>query len=358
MLPALGIGLMSGSSADGVTAALARFSEKGVRVLRYQTLPYRRALRERVLGASELQATELSRLNFELGAAFADAARAVMRGARPGFIGSHGQTIWHGPDDKPAHTFQLGEPAVIAERTGLPVVADFRPRDIASGGQGAPLVPAFDEWLFAKGPLRALVNIGGIANVTVVGEGRLREAYDTGPGNCLMDLAVRLATRGRRSYDEDGRLAAAGWADFHALKRMLGDPYFKRRAPKSLERTRFGEAFLRRHLGRPIKPLPELLSTLAWLTATTVADACRKRRVREIVVSGGGALNPSLLAMIADLSRPVPVRPSDDFGIPVMAKEAACFAWLAWRALSGKPNNAPRATGARGPRILGKVVPA
>ncbi|MDE2038864.1 MAG: anhydro-N-acetylmuramic acid kinase [Elusimicrobia bacterium] len=356
----LAVGLMSGTSADGVTAALVRFSGRSVTVLRLATRAYRPALKRLVLGAARLTTPELSRLNVALGEAFAEAARALIGRERPEVVGSHGQTVWHGPSARPPNTLQLGEPAVIAERTGLPVVADFRSRDMAAGGQGAPLVPAFDEFLFAEGPLRAVQNIGGIGNVSIVGEGRLRAAFDTGPGNGLMDLAVRLASGGRLAMDEDGRLAARGQADRRLIARLMRHPYFKRKGPKSLDRDDFGEEFLKKHfgtLGR--RGLEDVLATLNEFTARTIVAALpQAERCRELVVSGGGALNPELMRNLRRLAAPRRVTTSRAYGLPVMAKEAACFAWLALRAVRGLPNNCPRATGSRGPRILGKIVPA
>lgn len=362
MKSGLAVGLMSGTSADGVTAALVRVGPSAVRVLRQRTFPYSAALKARVLKGPALTAPELSRLNFELGEAFAAAARGVLLGARARVIGSHGQTVWHGPDDSPANTLQLAEPAVIAERTGVTVVADFRPRDMAAGGQGAPLVPAFDLFLYGKGPLKAVLNLGGIANVSLVGGGRLHAALDTGPANALMDEAMRRATGGRREYDAGGRLAAKGRVDHAALRRMLRAPYFLRPAPKSLDRTSFGPDFLARHLPRPTRRnLPDLLATLAELTAVSVWLGVIENApgpVSELLVSGGGARNAHLMRRLSALFAPARVRTTAAVGMPVMAKEAACFAWLAARALQGRPSNAPVATGAAGPRVLGQIVPA
>lgn len=362
--PALVVGLMSGTSADGVTAVLLEISPAGARVLREETTPYPSKLRAKVLNAFELRAPELSRLNMELGGVFAGAATRILRKAPRSVrvIGSHGQTIWHGPRDNPPHTLQLGEPAVIAERTGLPVVADFRPRDIAAGGQGAPLVPAFEEFLFASGPMRLLQNIGGIANVSAAGKGRVWTAFDTGPGNCLMDLAVGLATKGRQSMDKNGVLAGRGRPDATKVERLLKAPFFAKAPPKSLERQEFGEAFLRAHFPTPTASrLPDLLATLSWFTARSIADAYHRFvfprwKPHDVIVSGGGAKNSVLMRHLKGLLGPLPVRVSDEAGLPAMAKEAACFAWMAWRALNGKTNNCPRATGARGRRILGKIT--
>lgn len=355
---------MSGTSADGVTAALVEFKGRRVRVLRCQTIPYAPFLRAKVLRAGTLTTPELSRLNVELGEAFAHAALKIMpRSPRISVIGSHGQTVWHGPDDAPPNTFQLGEPSVIAERTGVPVVADFRPRDMAAGGQGAPLMPAFDEFLFSRGPLRAIQNIGGIGNVSFVGQGKLWSAFDTGPGNGLMDLAVRLATGGRAAMDKDGRLASRGKPDLEKVERLLRHPYFQRLPPKSLDKDFFGEAFLRENFA-PVnrRRLPDILATLALLTALSIAQsyqrfAPKKKRLAEVVVSGGGALNPVLMRRLKELLSPVSVVTSEKYALPVMAKEAACFAWLARRAKLGQTNNCPQATGARGRRVLGKIIP-
>ena len=353
---------MSGTSADGITAAVAKFSGKSVKVLRHKTYPYSRALKTEILQAANLTTPELSRLNMKLGEAFAKAALKISASDRVKVIGSHGQTVWHGPEDRPPNTLQLGEPAVIAERAKIPVVADFRPGDMASGGQGAPLVPAFDEFLFAQGPLRAVQNIGGVGNLSLVGEGKLWSAFDTGPGNGLMDLAVRLATQGRHEMDKNGRLARQGRPDLKKLEKLLAQHYFHRLPPKSLDKGFFGENYLRKNFG-PIsgRRLPDILATLSLLTARSIADSCRRfaprgRSISELVISGGGALNLVLMGHLKELLDPIPVVSSEKYGIPVMAKEAVCFAWLAQRALSGKTNNCPQATGAKGRRVLGKLI--
>ncbi len=360
----LAVGLMSGTSADGVTAALVEIGADRVRVRRCATYPYPHRLKRRVLDAPALRAPELSRLNFELGASFAKAALMISRGASPSVVGSHGHTVWHGPNAAPPNTLQIAEPSVIAERTGLPVVADFRPRDMAAGGQGAPLVPAFDLFLFGRGPRRAVVNIGGISNVSLIGHGKLWSAFDAGPGNALMDEAVRRATRGRSEMDRGGRLASLGRVDGAMLRRLLAHPYFSKAPPKSLDRTTFGPALLDRCFPRiDSSNLPGALATLAELTARSLrlgilANAPGGARPAEVLVSGGGALNAHLMRRLSELLSPVPVATTAAHGLPVMAKEAACFAWLASRALDGAVNHCPAATGARGVRALGKIVPA
>ena len=360
----LAVGLMSGTSADGVTAALVELHFDSIQVRRCETYPYASRLKRRVLNALALRAPELSLLNFELGRSFAEAARRISRGARPSVIGSHGQTVWHGPNAVPPNTLQIAEPSVIAELTGIPVVADFRPRDMAAGGQGAPLVPAFDLFLFGRGPRRAVVNIGGISNISLVGNGKLECAFDTGPGNALMDEAVRRATRGRSEMDRGGRLAARGRIDEKVFKRLLLHPYFKKAPPKSLDRTTFGPGLLDKYFPRvDTSNLPGVLATLAELTACSLWFGILENvpggaALAEVVVSGGGALNAHLMGRLSALFGSVPVTTTAAHGVPVMAKEAACFAWLAARALDGKPNHCPAATGARGVRVLGKIVPA
>lgn len=357
MSPRLAVGLMSGTSADGVTAALVAIGAREIRVLRHRTYPYSAALKKRVLEAPGLRVAELSRLNVELGEAFATAALKIAGRSRPSVIGSHGQTVWHGPDATPPNTLQIAEPAVIAERTCVTVVADFRPRDMAAGGQGAPLVPAFDLFLYGRGPLKAVINIGGISNATILGHGKIHAAFDTGPGNVLLDEAVRRATKGRRDFDAGGRIAASGAVDEKLVKRLLSNPYFLKAPPKSLDRSTFGPALLDRIYPRlTAKSLPDALATLCELTARSLWLAVLESSpgpLSGVVVSGGGALNAHLMRRLRALFSPAPV---DVTAIPVMAKEAACFAWLAARALDGKTGNAPAATGARGPRILGKIV--
>jgi anhydro-N-acetylmuramic acid kinase len=319
-------------------------------------------LRRRVLNAAQLPVGELSRLNFELGEVFAKAALAIKGRGQVKVIGSHGQTVWHAPSADPPNTLQLAEPSVIAERTGIAVAADFRVRDMAAGGQGAPLVPAFDLFMFGRGPLIGLQNIGGIGNVSVVGRRRLWAGFDTGPGNALMDEAMTQATSGRLTMDRDGRLARRGKPDERLLRRWLESAYFKQRPPKSLDRSAFAGAFLRRYFGRITqRRLPDILATLNLFTARSIALSYRRfifprYALKKVLVSGGGALNPVLMGNLSRVLAPLPVSTTEHRGMPIMAKEAACFAWMGWQALRRKANNCPEATGARGPRALGKLV--
>ncbi len=361
----LALGLMSGTSGDGVSAALVRFVGRRVEVLAHHTTPYARPLHRQLRQAAMLSAPELSALNMVLGASLARAATTVLRRAHVAasevaVIGSHGHTIYHGPRDAMPSTLQLGEPAVIAERLGIPVIAQFRMRDLAAGGEGAPLVPVLDAWVFGNGPVRALQNLGGIANVTVVGRRLQPLAFDTGPGNALIDLAARAATRGRLRYDPQGRLARRGRLDARAARRLLDLPYFHRRPPKSTGKELFNVDLMRRVFGTRLSRAPlDVLATVTYVTAASIAESYRRFvpvPIREVIVSGGGARNRTLMAHLTELLHPVPVHTSERYGLPVMAKEPAAFAFLAWQALHGRVNHLPHTTGARHTCILGSLT--
>ena len=376
------VGLMSGTSLDGVDAALVSVEGSTVQDIRWEvvgwcTVPYgeerREAIhREIVAGTAEA----LCSLHAELGEWFAEATLEVCRRTgvaadRVDLVGSHGQTLWHRPpgDARRGATLQLGDAATIAERTGIPVVSDFRTRDVAAGGQGAPLVPWVDQVLFSlPGQARALQNIGGIGNVTWVPP---REtggdvlAFDTGPGNALMDAAVELATRGKMTYDREGRLASQGEVDARLLEQLLRHPYFAQLPPKSTGREAFGKPVVDR-LVEVLQPegdqdWMDLVATLTELTARTIAEAYRSwivpRGVAEAVLTGGGARNPVLVARIRELLHPLPVMDGATLGVDPEAKEALAFAVLAWAHVHGIPANAPGATGAAGPRVLGSYTP-
>jgi len=359
----IALGLMSGTSCDGVSAAVARFPGRGrVQLIAHRTDPYPSAVSTLLHHSRDLSTSQLSQINMLLGELFALTALRLLRQARLHprsitVIGSHGHTMYHGPDDRIPSTLQLGEPAVIAERTGIPVVADFRPRDIVAGGQGAPLIPFFDDYCFGGGPPRTLQNIGGIANVTLVGRGLTPIAFDTGPGNGLLDAVVRRATRGRQRFDRDGGLAARGRVDERALRRLLGEPYFHLPPPKSTGPEFFNEQWLRPvWSARSRISLPDRLATLTRLTARSIADSYRRFlpvQPREVIVSGGGCRNRTLMRDLRHALAPTPVRLIDSYGVPAQAKEPAAFALLAWRAWRRQPNHLPSATGASAARILG-----
>jgi len=376
------IGLMSGTSLDGVDAALVEVEGRGtedvrIRVLHALTLPYsdarRGAIHDAILAGT---AEALCGVHAELGEWLAEAALAVCAAASVDVatvdaIGSHGQTVWHRPpaEGRRGATLQLGDPATIAERTGRPVVADFRSRDVAAGGQGAPLVPWTDQLLFSlPDRARALQNLGGIGNVTRVpprGSAEPVFAFDTGPGNALIDAAVEIATGGRHRFDRDGRLAARGRVDAALLEELLRHPYFAAEPPKSTGREEFGRPFVER-LVEATQPegdqdWMDLVATLTELTARTVADAYRRwvlpGGVDEVVLTGGGARNPVLADRIRALLHPLPVLDGAALGIDPDAKEAVAFALLAWAHLRGIPANLPSATGAAGRRVLGSLTP-
>ncbi|HEX8243668.1 MAG TPA: anhydro-N-acetylmuramic acid kinase [Longimicrobium sp.] len=376
------VGLMSGTSLDGIDAALVEVEGTGeddvtARVLRSLTAEYPPARREAIHAAIVAGTAEaLCGLHADLGEWLAEAALRVCAEAgvpaeSVDAVGSHGQTVWHRPPsaDRRGATLQLGDAATIAERTGIAVVSDFRTRDVAAGGQGAPLVPWVDRVLFAaEGRARALQNIGGIGNVTrVPPRGSAEEvfAFDTGPGNALIDAAVELATDGRATFDRDGKLAARGEVDEALLAELLRHPYFAARPPKSTGREEFGRPFVAR-LVEAVQPEGdrdwlELVATLTELTARSIADAYRRwvlpRGVDEAVITGGGARNPTLVARIRALLDPLPVVDGAALGVDPDAKEAVAFALLAWAHLRGMTANVPAATGARGPRVLGSFTP-
>ncbi|HPD14939.1 MAG TPA: anhydro-N-acetylmuramic acid kinase [Planctomycetota bacterium] len=376
--PELVIGLMSGTSYDGIAAALVAVRGAGLatraELRAFETYPYPPAVRRLVAAASAPPTGTVDlvcRANFVLGERFAEAAVRIARRARVALgrvalIGSHGQTIHHLPAASPPSTLQIGEPAVIAERTGVTTVADFRPRDVAAGGQGAPLVPYVDYLLLrhrTRG--RLVLNIGGIANFTHLPPACRPSdvlAFDTGPGNMLLDALVGLLTRGRRTFDRDGALAARGAVSQPLLRRLLRHPYLRREPPKSTGRETFGVPFAERLLRAGGLAPEDLLATVTAFTAASIADAHRRfvaprGRVDEVIASGGGCHNRTLMRRLAETFAPVPVRLSDDFGIPADAKEAMAFAILAHETMAGRPGNLPSATGAARPVVLGKIVP-
>ncbi|MEU6130397.1 anhydro-N-acetylmuramic acid kinase [Saccharopolyspora sp. NPDC047091] len=367
------LGLLSGTSMDGIDVAAAELSTAGdgvaaLRPLGFAEVPYPPALRERLAAAlppAAVDAHEFCVLDTEIGRAFADAARhGIAEFGDADLISSLGQTLYHWVEDGRARgTTQLGQPAWIAEATGLPVIADLRARDIAAGGHGAPLAGVLDAlWLADRpGPVVAL-NIGGIANITVVG-GPEPLAYDTGPGNALLDAAAARVTGGTAASDVDGRLAAAGQVRAELLDRLLADGYYRSEPPKSTGKEHFNAA----HLDEALRGAgfdghepdgPDLLATLTELTAATVADACHRHGAREVVASGGGVRNPALLAALRRrLGTGVDLHVSDDLGLPAAGKEGYLAALLGWLTWNGLPGNVPGTTGADGPRLLGSITP-
>jgi anhydro-N-acetylmuramic acid kinase len=377
---------MSGTSVDGVDVAVVDVRGSGIstrfRVVALGSVPYSMATRQLILSYLNVRNTsvaEISQLNFFIGTLFADAVVKVCRQFQVplstlDLIGSHGQTIYHQAipskfgGRRLASTMQLGEAAVIAERTGIPTVSDFRVRDVAAGGTGAPLVPYVD-YLLLRHPRknRAVLNVGGIANVTLIPRQCPVErliAFDTGPGNMLLDAAASIRSRGTLRFDQDGALAARGRVNSHSLRQLLIDPYYKKRPPKAAGREQFGIEYTRRLLRRmKTMSTADVLATLTEVTARTVTLAIRRfspPRLKwdELIVSGGGARNLFLMSRLEALMPGTRVLSSNEVGIDLDAKEAIAFAILANETWQHHPGNVPSVTGAQRPVILGKITPA
>lgn len=375
------IGLMSGTSHDGIDAVLVdiSFTRKRFHVHQraFQSFPYSRTMRERLLRLSQGTvggAGEVAQVNVLLGELFAKAALKVCRSAQVlpeqvAAIGSHGHTIYHRPRHKPGSSLQIGEPAVIANHTGITTVADFRPADVAIGGEGAPLVPYVHYFLFHQ-PQKSLAvhNIGGIANVTCLPAGKGLEgvlAFDTGPGNVLIDGVVQAMSKGKYLYDKDGRFARVGTVHSQLLAELLRHPYFRRRPPKSTGREEFGAPFIEQflHAASDLRlSQHDQVATATALTAESMAQAyrnfvCPRGPLNEVLLTGGGSLNPVLRDQFAQALPEVKVRTLEEVGFEGQALEALAFAVLAYATLHGMPSNVVGATGARATIVLGKVVP-
>jgi anhydro-N-acetylmuramic acid kinase len=382
------LGLMSGTSADGIDVALARVSGAPPRVkatlLKHVAVKFPSAVRAEILRVAEQQeitAGGVSQLNFRLGALLAEAAAAACKKFRVALrsvdlIGSHGQTIFHQGVPVPylggrvASTLQIGEPAVIAAATGVTTVGDFRPADMALGGQGAPLVPYADFILYRDAKLgRVSLNLGGIANVTAIPAGAAVSkvfAFDTGPANMVIDALVSHFSRGRRKFDEGARLALAGRGIPGLLDELMQDPYLRVAPPKSTGREYYGAEYLKKvlALGKRFRATPEdLIRCVTIVTALSVVDALNrfvvpKMKLQQLIVSGGGARNPLIMGQLAAALPGVEVIPSSRVGVPEEAKEAFAFALLAYESFRGRAGNVFSATGARGPAVLGKICHA
>ena len=348
-------GVMSGTSLDGIDVAVVEIRGQSLETIGYQFTTYSDAVRSAILGVDRPKG--LSHLNFRLGELYARAVlRAVRRYGPVELIGCHGQTIYH---EGGAHTLQIGEAAVVAERTGVPVVSSFRARDIAAGGQGAPLVPYVDYLLF-RHPKRARIalNIGGIANITAIPAGAALEdvvAFDTGPGNMVIDA---LAREMGLPCDRGGKIAASGRVNAALLDELLADPYYRRQPPKSAGREQYGAGFVTR-LKKTGLPMRDLIATATVLTAATVAigvEGIRGGRPTDIIVSGGGVHNPQIMAHLAGFLPGMAVSISTDHGVNADAKEAIAFAVLAHQTWRKRPSNLPSATGARHAVVLGSIT--
>ncbi|MBI2398590.1 MAG: anhydro-N-acetylmuramic acid kinase [Xanthomonadales bacterium] len=360
------LGLISGTSADAIDAALVAFDGTTPRCLATAATPYAPALQARILdlalGRVGADFDRCGALDVEIGEAFAAAAESLIRASgvdrnRIRAVGSHGQTLWHRPDASPPFSVQLGDPNVIAERLRLRTVADFRRRDIAAGGQGAPLAPAFhDAFLASPTEARAVLNLGGIANLTLLVPGEPVRGFDTGPASALMDAWCQTHTGA--TFDRDGRWAAQGRVLDGLLARLAADPYFPRPAPKSTGRETFQLQWLREHL-EGSEDSADVQATLLALTAQTVASALRREcaGARRVIACGGGVHNPQLMAALRLALAPVRLETSDLYGLDPDYVEAMLFAWLARETLEGRPGNRPEVTGARGARVLGAIYP-
>jgi anhydro-N-acetylmuramic acid kinase len=378
---ALALGIMSGTSADGIDVALVRFSGRKAALVDFVAFPFPPRVRRAILQMGEgrpVTTGEISQLNFLLGEVFAAAALAACKKFRVApsritVIGSHGQTVFHQGtaaqfcDRRIASTLQIGEPSVITARTGITTVGDFRPADMAAGGQGAPLVPFVDYLLYRDKRIgRAALNIGGIANVTAIPAGATIEsvfAFDTGPGNMVIDALVRHVTGGRKTFDRNADMAGRGELLPGLLASLLTDKYFLRPPPKTAGREQYGKKYVRSLLAHPEarRARPEdVVRTATILTALSILDALHRFviprvKISELIVSGGGSHNPLLMAQLESGLERVRVRASGELGIPEDAKEAFAFAVLAWETIHRRPSNVPGATGARKAAVLGKV---
>lgn len=381
------IGLMSGTSADGIDAALVEINHYGldtqINLLAFQTLPYPPEVKEDIIRASSpITGTVdlICHLNFLLGELFAQAVfelchKSNIRIEDIDLIGSHGQTIHHLPQGqwdqgfKIQSTLQIGEPAVIAERTGVTTVADFRTRDIAAGGMGAPLTP-YIHYLLFRDPLktRVVLNIGGIANITLLPAGSSPDkviAFDTGPGNMLLDAVVSQLSRGKKAFDEDGKAAFQGVINKLLSQQLLSHPFLAKKPPKSTGREDFGLLYLEKVMDWAKEIGVEgddLIATVANFTVESIYQAFKDFilpyfSVKEFIICGGGAQNPFLVNKLRERIYPVPLVSTDEYGIPAKALEAIAFAILANETMWGMPGNLSNVTGARKRVVLGKIVP-
>ncbi len=365
------LGMISGTSHDGIDVAVVDFTQDGTtlhgRLVHHGSTPYPPALRADLVAAlppRQITAADVCTLDTRIGQTFAEAAGAALAEAPADAVCSHGQTLYHWVEGNSARgTLQIGQPAWIAEATGLPVVSDLRSADIAAGGQGAPLVPLLDRMLLdatvERGLRAGALNLGGIANLTVVAPATEPAAWDIGPANALIDAVVAADPDTADGFDRDGRLAASGSVDDALLTELLAEPYYTLAPPKSCGKELFDALYVEkalRHTGRRLA-LNDVVATLTALTAETVARTVREARLDVLYVSGGGVRNPTLMTAITDRLEGLAVRPSDALGVPSDAKEAIAFALLGWSTLHGLPGNVIGCTGAAQERVLGQLTP-
>lgn len=378
------IGLISGTSTDGIDAALVDIKGKGLNsrleLIAYKTYPYPRGLKKRIIDASTKgRVDEICHLNFYLAELFSDAAKAIVRDAKikienVALIGSHGQTIHHIPEAKKEgkflvrSTIQIAEPSVIAERTGITVVADFRPRDIAAGGEGAPLTPYLHYILFNQ-PKKStvVVNIGGISNITYIPDRDFNKiaAFDTGPGNMLIDALVHSLTNGKKGIDKGGAIASKGNINDYLISHLMSHPFINKRPPKTTGREAFGSVMLKDVL-RIIKnkkiSAKDAIATVTAFTAFSIVHNIKRfilsrGDVDAIFVGGGGSRNKTILKLMQEAIDAIPVFVFEDVGYNSKAIEAMAFALFAYETIQNIPSNVPTATGASYPVVMGKIVP-
>ena len=367
MIKGLYIGLMSGTSMDGIDAALVEIDANTLALRSFLGAPYTPQLRtalETLVRTEQASLAEIGRLHVEVGGAFAAATLDLLETA--GFrseeivaIGSHGQTVLHRPDARPGYSIQLGDASVIAYRTGITTVADFRAKDLAAGGQGAPLVPAFHQFAFTRkhGTAHGVLNLGGIANLTLFSEKAHVSGFDSGPGNTLLDTWVSRCRS--LDYDPDGAWGRSGVIHFELLREMLRDEYFTRAGPKSSGRDYFNLDWILAQLKRVVGSVADadVQATLTELTAATVAAALLRElpECRQLAVCGGGSRNSFLLERLSGHLPAVQICSTEEFGIPPAAVEACAFAWMAARRIANLPANIPDVTGAPQALVLGAV---
>lgn len=361
-------GIMSGTSLDGIDVAIVDIAGRSVKTVAHASVPYSQSIRSQILAVSNAQCetAEISRLNFRLGELYAKAvqetcARKNIPQESIELIGSHGQTIYHKGKGEYANTLQIGESSVIAERLGIPVVSDFRTRDIAAGGQGAPLVPFVDHILFTSPTKnRVALNIGGIANITVLPRNAKPEqviAFDTGPGNMVIDQLVSVFTNGKQTFDRDGHIASEAYLNKRLLDKLLKEPYYSADPPKSAGREQYGEAFVAQLLKTGMA-LPDLIATATVFTAATIAMGIDRFApdTQEVIASGGGVHNRQLMVQLEAFLPNCRITTTAEFNVDPDAKEAIAFAVLAHRTWRKQTGNLPSATGAGHAVVLGKVT--
>ncbi|RLE54338.1 MAG: anhydro-N-acetylmuramic acid kinase [Candidatus Methanomethylicota archaeon] len=382
----LALGLMSGTSADGISTVIVKlkgnWTETKFKIIHYRTKKYPEKIRKEIFKIFQPETGKVDNIcmmNFVLGEIFAEAAletidEAGLKRTEIDFIASHGQTIHHMPKMKKIYTYmarstlQIGEPSIIAERTGILTIADFRPRDIAAGGEGAPISAYADYILFrSKTKSRAVQNIGGIANVTYIPRNSKPEgiiAFDTGPGNMMIDGIIEYLTRGKMTFDENGKIAARGKVNCKLLEYLMEHPYLKRKPPKTTGRREFGRKYIIKVVKRAEKMnlnLEDILATITKYTAKTIAESYRRYLPEipdETIIGGGGSHNKTLMKMLEEeIGDETRIFRHEDFGIPAQAKEPLILTILANEAIHGHFNNIPSATGAKRKVLMGKIIP-